>query len=704
MAVVIRLQGLRITAGSQEIRTFFSGLKIPDGGVHIIGGDRQEAFIIFASDEDARRAMTRSGCPINGSPVHLLLSSRSEMLSIVEESMKKPEVNQQRPPKKGNKRPVRGAIVEPPLKKGYPEASVRSRSPSQKSLSPANSRDELYLLLRGMPYNATEQSVRTFCSGLAVEDIVLMKNDNGKPNGKGIVKFKFRMDAIQCLKRHKKYMGTRFVEVNQSSEDQWFKAGGGKEPGKFGSGKFRRGPSPAHTSRCPVDRARSRSPVADRSQNEDFCVLVENLPYTVEKKDIKKLFHPASLNYDQILHLRDAMGNETRCVFVLFGNLKDYCSALTHDKKIFLNRYVHVSPISKEKMVTMLESFENPSVCRSPSVRSRSRSEERLPRQTVDTYGSQKICLYVRNLPFDVRKLEILGFFLGFRVSEENVVLLRDSKGNGLGEALVIFQSEEEAMGAESLNGQAFLGANVILKCISVAQMREFGVEEPVITAQQLAGARTASIHEASQPYTNYVVNSDRGHLPMNDLQIPVHEGSGLGSDRLGSPARRDRVNGHGHGSNETSLPQSLRRLDQTGEVTVVGRRLFTIRMEVSRRRIIQKHLQPARPLRRCSSDPEPCVNSADTFACGPADQKTNNSIGVEQLFKILHLQTLTPQKDSTHTKVKVSYSRDFLIQLASSPIAKKKPDFLPEHPVVLEKAREPCVPKYEKRCGEMLA
>lgn len=77
MAVVIRLQGLRVTAGSEDIRRFFTGLKIPDGGVHIIGGERDEAFIIFASDEDARRAMIHSGGVIRGSPVTFLLSSKA---------------------------------------------------------------------------------------------------------------------------------------------------------------------------------------------------------------------------------------------------------------------------------------------------------------------------------------------------------------------------------------------------------------------------------------------------------------------------------------------------------------------------------------------------------------------------------------------------------------------------------------------------
>ncbi|XP_050838222.1 RNA-binding protein 12 isoform X2 [Serinus canaria] len=39
MAVVIRLQGLPIVAGTMDIRHFFSGLTIPDGGVHIVGGE-----------------------------------------------------------------------------------------------------------------------------------------------------------------------------------------------------------------------------------------------------------------------------------------------------------------------------------------------------------------------------------------------------------------------------------------------------------------------------------------------------------------------------------------------------------------------------------------------------------------------------------------------------------------------------------------
>ncbi|KAL0985481.1 hypothetical protein UPYG_G00157450 [Umbra pygmaea] len=578
MAVVIRLQGLRITAGSEDIRTFFTGLKIPDGGVHIIGGERQEAFVIFASDEDARRAMTRSGGSIRGSPVNLLLSSRSEMHSILEESTKQPVETKKRPYKEDFKTHERDRVIGETQRKGYVEMGSRSGSHSstfsevRKPYQQPSSQDGLYLLLKGLPFTATEENVRSFFDGLAVVDMVLMKNYRGQQNGKGIVKFKTRTDATEGLKRDRNYMGTRYLEVYQSSEETWLEVVNSMKPGEQRVDRFRRGPSPPYVPRYPTNRARSRSPVACRStmsspQKEEFCVLVENLPYSIQKKDIKEFFHPAPLKTDQILHLHDQYGKKTRCMFVLFENLRDYCAALTRHKQEFLNRYVHVSPISKEKMVAMLESSENPRDFKSPPERSRSRSQERLPRETVDSYESEKICLYVRNLPFDVRKVEIVDFFLGFRISDESIILLRDQVGNGLGEALVMFQSEEEAMRAQSLNGQGFLGANVILKCISVAQMREFGVEEPEVTEprmtarQRISDGHLARNSEAdSHLYTNYTGTPEMGNLPMNDLQVYIQGGSGVGLDPniMESPGVLDRDNGYGHGDRGSFTPRQF--------------------------------------------------------------------------------------------------------------------------------------------------
>ncbi|KAI0987058.1 hypothetical protein GJ496_007331 [Pomphorhynchus laevis] len=81
--VIIRLQNLAWEARSIDIRQFFGGLVIPDGGVHIIGGPEGDAFIAFQSDEDARKAMLKNGHQLCGNQIRLMLSSKNEMYSII---------------------------------------------------------------------------------------------------------------------------------------------------------------------------------------------------------------------------------------------------------------------------------------------------------------------------------------------------------------------------------------------------------------------------------------------------------------------------------------------------------------------------------------------------------------------------------------------------------------------------------------------
>ncbi|XGW25105.1 hypothetical protein V3C99_006484 [Haemonchus contortus] len=83
MSVIIRLQLLPLSANAADVRAFFSGLRIPDGAVHIVGGDDGDAFIGFATDEDARQAMRRDRGQIHGEEVRLFLSSRAEMNDVI---------------------------------------------------------------------------------------------------------------------------------------------------------------------------------------------------------------------------------------------------------------------------------------------------------------------------------------------------------------------------------------------------------------------------------------------------------------------------------------------------------------------------------------------------------------------------------------------------------------------------------------------
>jgi hypothetical protein len=84
MSFIIRLQNLSRFAKSSDIRAFFSSLTIPGGSVCIVGGDSGEAFIGFATDEDARQAMLRDGLVLCQTRVKLTFSSRKEMQDAME--------------------------------------------------------------------------------------------------------------------------------------------------------------------------------------------------------------------------------------------------------------------------------------------------------------------------------------------------------------------------------------------------------------------------------------------------------------------------------------------------------------------------------------------------------------------------------------------------------------------------------------------
>jgi hypothetical protein len=67
------------------------------GGVHIVGGERGDAFIAFHSDDDARQAMQKDGGLICQQPVKLFLSSKIEMQNVIQAARGKPPASSSNP-------------------------------------------------------------------------------------------------------------------------------------------------------------------------------------------------------------------------------------------------------------------------------------------------------------------------------------------------------------------------------------------------------------------------------------------------------------------------------------------------------------------------------------------------------------------------------------------------------------------------------
>uniref|UniRef100_A0A3P8V420 Uncharacterized protein n=1 Tax=Cynoglossus semilaevis TaxID=244447 RepID=A0A3P8V420_CYNSE len=118
--------------------------------------------------------------------------------------------------------------------------------------------------------------------------------------------------------------------------------------------------------------------------------------------------------------------------------------------------------------------------------------------------------------------------------------------------------------------------------------------------------------------------------------------------------------------------------------------------MEVSRRRVLQKHLEPARPLRRVPHFETGALSEVDEatgrldgnlFSCSCAllaislEPKTNAATCAQAVEDQLISQVGRTRR--------ISYSRDFLVSLATCPQSRKRPEFLPEHPIVLPQSHQ---------------
>ncbi|XP_077023314.1 RNA-binding protein 12B [Tamandua tetradactyla] len=495
MAVVIRLLGLPFIAGPVNIRHFFTGLTIPDGGVHIIGGDIGEAFIIFATDEDARRAISRSGGLIKDSSVELFLSSKAEMQKTIE--MKRAD-------RTGRERPGSGASGvgnlsnfveannEEASNSGYgssmnQDAGFHTNGTGHGDLRPRKTRplkaENPYLFLRGLPYLVNEDDVRIFFSGLCVDGVIFLKHHDGRNNGDAIVKFASCIDASGGLKCHRSFMGSRFIEVMQGSEQQWMECGGDaiKEddvPMRTEEHSPPRGINDRHFRKW----SRSKSPRRTRSRSPlGFYVHLKNLSLSINKRDLRNFFRDTDLTNEQIKFLyKDE--RRTRYAFVVFKTLKDYNTALGLHKTVLQYRPVHIDPVSRKQMLKFIEYYEK----KRPGSVERERPGHVSQKYSQEGYPGQKLCIYIRNFPFDVTKVEVQKFFEDFSLAEDDIYLLYDEKGDGLGEALVKFKSEEQAMKAERLNRQRFLGTEVLLRLISEAQMREFGVNFSSMSSEKM--------------------------------------------------------------------------------------------------------------------------------------------------------------------------------------------------------------------------
>ncbi|XP_073488055.1 RNA-binding protein 12B-like [Aquarana catesbeiana] len=405
MSVKVRLQGLPPLADSIHIRRFFNGLKIPSGGVTIIGGVNGEAFVKFKNFKDASFALKRSGRPLMNSCVQVFLDSKAKHKRSVE-------------------------------KPGYVRISLQ-------------------------PFDASFSDVKRFFKYISVKSVIFLTKNKVR-NGQALVKLANRSHACEALfctlsngegankNKHEKCFSV--ISIKKSDEAEWIKFGGRVD-----------------------SRGKGSEPPYDTLYIHEFYAHLMNVSRHAEKRHIRRFLFNL-VDDSQITFVYNKNGCRTRDCFVMFVTDNDYTRALGLDKSILKGRPVRVLPVPKEKVMEFVESRKM-YITEDPVSEEDFVSEEDSPSPSSLGRTDKLTCVYLRNFAADVTKHDIINFFAGFALNEEDIYLLYDDNRNGLGEALVRFSSEEEAAAAdETLNHKLFQGTEILLRCISEEQLKVFGV------------------------------------------------------------------------------------------------------------------------------------------------------------------------------------------------------------------------------------
>uniref|UniRef100_A0A3B4UET4 RNA binding motif protein 12Ba n=1 Tax=Seriola dumerili TaxID=41447 RepID=A0A3B4UET4_SERDU len=484
MTVILRLQGLDVKAGTEDIRKFFQSFHIPDGGVYIVGGSLREAFIAFTTERDARLAMQHNDSFLKGSKVTLHISSMAELEHKLKTLIKKKKAS---PTQLTAKRRQPSPDVNLPSMNALPH-DHNNANPSPTTARPVDPQNnELtlnsepgYVRLFGLPASATKEDICHFFRELTVQEAIV----NVKLGLRHccLVKFANTQDAYDALHFNQQSLGNSCVEVRGATEKMWTSALqecesalGDEESVKPYQNPLRetanhkqKSASALLMKRRSVNQLPCKSPKKPRpeydsattfSPSMEYIVMVSNLPKKMTKTEIKELCGCPNIVHKNVLHLLDKEGNRTDTAFLIFNCIEDYEYAMNLSGCHVGSDTIKVSSITKKLMRDMMS--------KSGTVGT---SEEK---PSINPDSAVQACLFVRNMPGNVQKCQIKNLFYKYKLKEDNIILLRDSGGRSTGEAVVKFKSQKHAALAHGLHGQDFLGTEVLLTRINVKQMED---------------------------------------------------------------------------------------------------------------------------------------------------------------------------------------------------------------------------------------
>ncbi|XP_075701452.1 RNA-binding protein 12 [Rhinoderma darwinii] len=376
---------------------------------------------------------------------------------------------------------------------------------------PPLNHDDPYVALHGLPLPVSENDIKEFLHGLRLDGLVIVKDHIGRPTGVVLVKLLTPHDTYEAMKRNRMLLGQRFIEVHPASERQWVMSGG--HVGKHSAGHHGALHMMQHSmgrSKSPNTRQRSRS----RSPHEHgFCIYLKGLPYEAENKHVIDFFKKLDIIEDSIYIAYGPNGKATGEGFMEFRNETDYKTALNRHKQYMGNRFIQVHPVTKSQMIEKIETIRK----KMQSFNYVDHKDSSLDME-LDKH-SLRLWAHLSNLPYNISRKDVFHFFHleGVAVEENSVHVLTDHNGQGLGQALVQYRSEDDARKSERLNRKKLNGRDAFLRVVNNDERREIENNPPIMGRKGFKMQNYSNLSDAIRSsgdefsFMNSTINDNNG-------------------------------------------------------------------------------------------------------------------------------------------------------------------------------------------------
>lgn len=217
--VIVRMRGLPYDATPQQVLEFFSTgddpVQVLDGADGVLfvrrsdGRATGDAFVLFAKEDDAPKALSRHRKLIGSRYIELFRSTTAEVQQVLNRSLE-----------------TRSSTASTPTAAPAPSEGLLPVLVPQHVITSGTAKD--CVRLRGLPYEAQVEHILTFldefAKNIVVQGVHMVYNAQGHPSGEAFIQMDSEASAFLCAQqKHHRYMTfgkkQRYIEVFQCSGD-----------------------------------------------------------------------------------------------------------------------------------------------------------------------------------------------------------------------------------------------------------------------------------------------------------------------------------------------------------------------------------------------------------------------------------------------------------------------------------------------------